>query len=284
MEFENSKAFDTDDWNDIDFSDIVDDETAMPEEKDAEDSTEKDEEPAPEETAEADQPEAEEAVEPDTDEPKETEDVQTDQFELKHLDEVKTVGREEVIVLAQKGMDYDRIKAKLETREGKEAEAFSFLENLAKEQNMSVDDFMDSTKASLRAKKDGVDYATALQTVKMERREAALEKREKELQSKQAEKAKEDEADRRRQQDIAEFRKAYPDVDGKSIPKEVWADVAKGMSLLNAYAKFDNARIREALEAEKRNAENARRATGSKADTGKTKKADPFDDDWYNGD
>lgn len=38
--------------------------------------------------------------------------VQTDRFELKHLDEVRTVSRDEVIALAQKGLDYDRIRAK----------------------------------------------------------------------------------------------------------------------------------------------------------------------------
>ena len=38
--------------------------------------------------------------------------VQADRFELKHLDEKRSVSREEVIALAQKGLDYDRIRAK----------------------------------------------------------------------------------------------------------------------------------------------------------------------------
>jgi hypothetical protein len=33
-------------------------------------------------------------------------------FTLKHLDEIRTVGRGEVITLAQKGLDYDRIRGK----------------------------------------------------------------------------------------------------------------------------------------------------------------------------
>lgn len=279
MELENSRPVEAiDDWDDMDFSDIVDDETAMPEADEPDEEAA--EETATEEPAEADQPNAEETEEPSEIEPEQEVQAQTDQFELKHLDEVRTVGREEVITLAQKGMDYDRIRGKLDEREGKEAEAFSFLESLAKEQGMTIEDFMDSTKASLKAKRDGIDYNAALQAVKMERREAAIAKKEKELQSQQEQKAQADEADRRRQQDIADFRKAYPDVDGKSIPKEVWADVSKGMSLLNAYAKFDNARIREELEAERKNAENARKAAGSKANSGKTK-VDPFDALWY---
>lgn len=38
--------------------------------------------------------------------------AETDRFTLKHLDEVRTVSRDEVIALAQKGLDYDRIRAK----------------------------------------------------------------------------------------------------------------------------------------------------------------------------
>lgn len=35
-------------------------------------------------------------------------------FTLKHLDEVKNVSRDEVVTLAQKGLDYDRIRTKLD--------------------------------------------------------------------------------------------------------------------------------------------------------------------------
>lgn len=35
-------------------------------------------------------------------------------YTLRHLDEVKTVGRDEVIALAQKGLDYDRVRSKLD--------------------------------------------------------------------------------------------------------------------------------------------------------------------------
>ena len=35
-------------------------------------------------------------------------------YELKHLDEVRTVSRDKVIELAQKGLDYDRVRSKLE--------------------------------------------------------------------------------------------------------------------------------------------------------------------------
>ena len=275
-------VIDVDDWADIDFSDVAD--NAEPVDDDIAETENTENEPsATEEPVEADQPTAEEPAEPSGAEPNAEEQPVTDQYTLKHLDEVKTVGRDEVVALAQKGMDYDRIKAKLEAKEGREAEAFAFLENLAKEQNTTVDEFMDSTRASLLAKKEGIEYNAALQRVRLERREAAVAAKEKALSEQKAEQAKTDAIEAKRKQDIADFRAAYPDVDGKSIPKEVWTDVSKGLSLLNAYAKYENARIRAELEAEKKNTENKARAAGSKADTGKTK-ADPFDALWYNGD
>lgn len=39
--------------------------------------------------------------------------AEPESFTLRHLGETKNVGREEVIALAQKGMDYDRIRSKL---------------------------------------------------------------------------------------------------------------------------------------------------------------------------
>ncbi len=87
-------------------------------------------------TAEADQPEAEESGEKtETGDTAETgaEAKESDPtFALKHLDEVKTVGRDEVVSLAQKGMDYDRIREKLdaattETTRLHELEAWVYL-------------------------------------------------------------------------------------------------------------------------------------------------------------
>ena len=54
-----------------------------------------------------------EPEEPDDDQKSADAEPKADQFTLKHLDEVKVVGRDEVVSLAQKGMDYDRIRGKL---------------------------------------------------------------------------------------------------------------------------------------------------------------------------
>jgi len=64
--------------------------------------------------AEADQPKAEEPVKGETPQGRKTEEKEADQpltFTLKHLDETRTVGRDEIIKLAQQGLDYERIRA-----------------------------------------------------------------------------------------------------------------------------------------------------------------------------
>ena len=53
--------------------------------------------------------------------------AETDLFTLKHLDERRTVNREEVIALAQKGLDYDRIRAKYDALRAKQPEQDSGL-------------------------------------------------------------------------------------------------------------------------------------------------------------
>ena len=101
-EIQESTGTVSEDWDDISFDDLTDD-------ADEEDG-------AAAEAPEADQPTEEQAEtegEPETEGTEQDEAKDADQlFELKHLDEVRSVDREEVIVLAQKGMDYDRIREK----------------------------------------------------------------------------------------------------------------------------------------------------------------------------
>ena len=97
---------------------------------------------------------------------------QTDQFVLKHLGEEKTVSRDEVVVLAQKGMDYDRIKQQLtEEREKaeKNSEIVRSLSELAKESGFATpEEMLDDVKATLLSEKEGIDRGIALPAAGME--------------------------------------------------------------------------------------------------------------------
>lgn len=276
-----------DDWDDIDLSDVVDTDTEEAEAEQEETPAETETEPseADQQTEEPGQEQQEEA--PVAEEPAE----QT--FDLKFLGETKTVSKDEVITLAQKGLNYDKIlgerdTAKQEVSRLQEYEAF--LKELAGPGGMTIEDLMDSTRAEVLAKKEGLDNSVALQRIKLERDRKAFEA---EKARKETEKRQAEEAEKQRSNQFLQFAKEYPDVDPKDIPKEVWDKFNEGISLTAAYSAFENKKLREEVKAWKSKAEtaeqnykNQQRSTGSQstAGVGTATKKDPIDLDWYSGD
>lgn len=196
---------------------------------------------------------------------------QLERYVLKHLDETREVGRDEVIALAQQGLDYARIRKRADEYE-------AFLKEIAGDR--PVVEVMDSVRAERLVKEQGIDRQTALARVKFEREKAAFE-------SENAERAEQTKRDEQRQKDLAAFASARPDVKAHEIPREVWADFRDGVSLIDAYGRFENKQLRErikALETEvaaaKRNNINKERTAGSRASAGRRKETDPFDDGW----
>jgi len=94
----------------------------------------------------------------------------------------------------------------------------------------------------------------------------------------------------RTREDVREFRSVFPEAarDYRSIPQQVWDDVKRGMSLVAAYSRYHNARVREETEEWKRqeavwrrNAENAARSAGSMRSSGSGHgPGDPFLEGW----
>lgn len=284
------------DWDDIDLSDVVDDENDGAEQEETPVETETDTPEADQQTEEPGQEQQEDPPEADT-EPAEEPAEQT--FDLKFLGETKTVNRDEVITLAQKGLNYDKVLAERDTTKS-ELEQLGgisllrdckeFLEELAAESRMTVSDLMDSTRAEVLAKKEGLDNSVALQRIKLDRDRKAFEA---EKAKKAAEKKAAEEAEAQRSNQFLQFAQEYPDVDPKDIPKEVWDKFKEGISLTAAYSAFENKKLREEVKAWKSKAEtaeqnykNQQRSTGSQstAGVGTTTKKDPIDLDWYSGD
>jgi hypothetical protein len=82
----------------------------------------------------------------------------------------------------------------------------------------------------------------------------------------------------------------YPDVKPDGIPQEVWDEVNKGQTLINAYRAYENKQLKAKLEKEKAEAKrrtqeekNKARSTGSQSSAGK-RDMDAFDAAWYAGD
>lgn len=231
----------------------------------------------------------------------ETKSEETEQtFELNYMGNKESVGRNEMIALAQKGKDYDRIHGKLdaantelETLRGQKAnydKYESFLKNLAQQSGTDIQGLMDSVAAKMMvndeaAKGNTITEEFALQRVKLDRERAEFEaqKNAKSEPAQQAEPAAETAPDAekaKRQDEFLAFTREYPDVKPEDIPKEVWAEFNSGKSLVGAYSKFENKKLRERLAAAEQNTKNRERSTGSRDSAGAGKQKDAFDAGW----
>lgn len=223
-----------------------------------------------EEDSDADQQEEDESDTDDDGTDTETQDAeensQTRKFTLKHLDETKEVDETEVVELAQKGMDYDRVRGKydeLKTKQQRYDELEGFLEEI-KGDFPTIDDLMDDTRAKMLQRNDkSLTYEKALSTVKEQRKTSAGPK----------------------ETDIGidEFLQAYPEVKADSIPKEVWDDVNVTKNLKRSYEfynmKKENAELKEKVgslekgnEILEQNSKNKNRSVGSMKSSGNGRK------------
>ena len=208
---------------------------------------------------------------------------------LRHMDETKNVGEAEMVTLAQKGMDYDRIRAKYDESKP----AMEILSIFAKQKGVSVADYVSFLRTEAK-KADGLSEAEARRSIELEDREAAVTAREAEQaaerQAAEQANAAASAAAQRRKADIDEFAREYPDVarNPDAIPKEVWDAVAAGSSLTVAYAKYtakqareEAERTRSAAQAAQQNIKNAARSTGSMQSAGQNAGGrDPFLEGW----
>lgn len=277
-----------DDWDDITMDGLVD-------EPDDEENSE------PAEGTEADQPKETEAEQkPETETPTEEPAKEADQlFELKHLDETRTVGREEVIALAQKGLDYDRIREKYDAAKDsiqwyeQNADSVKWLEDIAKKQNMTFEQLVDSTRAQIMANETRQSLSVCQGIVANERKAAQLEAQRKAMEAKSSEESTKSAAKAKMEADIQDFIKAYPEQarDPEKLPKEVWDAVHGGETLVSAYRAYENKQLKAQLEQQKADADrraqeekNKARSTGSQSTAGKRSEMDAFDAAWYDGD
>lgn len=285
---------DADDWSDItadSFADIEDDAQGAPD-------TEAQSNDAAPEVEQNDGGQDADAAQPGENEEQQ---AQTDGqlFELKHLGETKNVNRDEVVTLAQKGMDYDRVTEKntqLETQVSEQKQQLAqltehenALQELAKQSGTTVEELVENMLIAVTKSKYGIDDdGMALERVKLDRERRALDQERAALAPQKQEQQAANE--KWRGECFDAFAKAYPDVDPASIPNGVWEAFNRGETLVSAYARERNkaleaeiARMKSEQETRDRNAANAARSTGSQSSAGKTGSDEAFDALWYDG-
>lgn len=221
----------------------------------------------PEETndAEAEQSQAEEQTVEDADQ----------YLELKHFDEIRKVTKAEAKELAQKGMDYDRIRGKLSDAEANLAklQKYEGFLNEMKGDFESIDDLINDSRARVLADKENISYEEAVNRIQTN------------IQKQQIEQKLSPEAIREtmRRESLQTFLQTYPDVKPKDIPQEVWDDMNKTNNLVASYAKYEAKKLAEENKILAQNAKNKARSTGSMKSSGKTY-TDEYDRMWYEDD
>lgn len=230
----------------------------------------------PEQTEETEPTEAEQPSEPDTDQ----------YLELKHFDEVKKVTKDEAKVLAQKGMDYDRIRGKLDEANAVNAKLQKYESFLKELQGdfATIDDLMNDTRARVLSDKEGISYEDAVAKVKAANQQAEQKAQE----QAKPQITKEDILEQMRQDSITAFISKYPTVKADTIPKEVWDDMQITNNLVASYERYTQTqaqiqKLKSENETLKKNAENKARSTGSMKSAGKPQK-DELDALWYEDD
>ena len=202
-----------------------------------------------------------------------------DEITLKHLDSTCTVTREKAVELAQKGMDYDRVRAKLESARSELEELRGWLKSVSGGRDER--EFRDELSARALAEREGLEEADAIERVRLERERRGDSDQSPAL---------------RREREVREFVRAHPDIaakllGGEAIPDRVWQLVRAGESLNSAYERYaaqaeaeancERIRALESELAETRLAgKNAGRSTGSAASDGGDTGTDPAAIGW----
>ena len=210
------------------------------------------------------EPETTEETEPTESEEPQPETPDQDYLELKHFDEVKKVNKEEAKVLAQKGMDYDRIRGKLDEATAINARLQKYEEflNELKGGFASIDDLMNDVRSRVIADKEGITREQALERVKSANQQ-------KEQAQQQAQFNRNAVYEEMRRESLTSFLAAFPGVKAKDIPQEVWDDMKTTNNLVASYAKYQAKKLADENAVLKKNAENKARSTGSMKSAGK---------------
>lgn len=262
----------SDDSDNVEWSDEAEtaDEQEEAEAEETEDGGEDNEEAEEAETKEEEtKPEAE---------PEKKDEAGHQRFKLKVKGEEREVDLDEMTALAQKGGDYDGLKADRDTlrdENGKLKEYESFLKELADNGGISIDEVMESTRVEMlmrKAERDGEDLTEeeARKQVK-----AAHKKQEP-----KEEPAHEKTAEERAQEAVQAFVKRYPNVKSEDIPQSVWDDANRTGDLIGAYQEYRLQKMSEEITQLKQNNKNKERSTGSRKTAGASSTKTKVDEAW----
>ena len=206
-----------------------------------------------------------------------------EQFSLKVNGNTYQVPREKMTELAQKGMDYDRVRQQRDAARAFQQENESTIASVkalaeSVSPGMTISDLIDRMRVNMLVAQD-VPEAVATERVARENAERMLREK---SDAESAEATKKE----RVNAEIRDFQAKYPGVDvSEREIREMSGDLAAGMSFVEAYQKRQLQEkesalesLRRQLEAEKKNNQNRASSPGSQSDAGSPKTSNAFDE------
>ena len=206
-----------------------------------------------------------------------------EQFSLKVNGNTYQVTREKMTELAQKGMDYDRVRQQRDAARAFQQENESTIASLkalaeSVSPGMTISDLIDRMRVNMLVAQD-VPEAVATERVARENAERMLREK---SDAESAEATKKE----RVNAEIRDFQAKYPGVDvSEREIREMSGDLAAGMSFVEAYQKRQLQEkesalesLRRQLEAKKKNNQNRASSPGSQSDAGSPKTSNAFDE------
>ncbi|MEA5001999.1 MAG: hypothetical protein VB081_00655 [Christensenella sp.] len=206
-------------------------------------------------------------------------------FKVKHNGKELELSQDEVITNAQKGMDYDRIRAERDSL--KNSREVQLINRLARQAGMPVHDYIEGLEGQLHSANvtaraasyidGGMDEEAAYKLADAEIKKEQLENT---IAAQNSERQTEAETNAKIQRNIEEFERLYPDV--TEIPQEVIADIqATGKTPVQAYRDYQQAQREAELERKekelaKREKTKENQETSPGSVKGTTDKPDPF--------
>ena len=206
---------------------------------------------------------------------------------VKYNGETKELTVEEAVTLAQKGLDYDKVRG--ERDELRNGRAHRILSEYARENNQSVEQYLQFLEDTQEAKvlKREMDtlakkHPDAPDDVLREMAELKIEARKKETAAEAEAKKNREEAER--QKPWADLLREYPEIKkAEDLPEDVVADIRSGLSPVDAMRRHqikekdkEIAELKAKLEAKEKNQTNKKRAIGSTASDAHKGEKDAF--------
>lgn len=206
--------------------------------------------------------------------------------------EIRSVSYDDAPAWIQKGMDYDRVKGKLEDERQanqelrqqmeKHREALDMLELISGDTGLTMNELLASIHKQVRMQ-NGETEKEAEANIRAAKAERAVKSYQSQTEKQQTENQNKQD---RAQREYAEFRNVHPDVKlDDALIEKLKTDVQSGMSILAAYDKMQHeeqerkiADLERQLAAERQNRKNSATSPGSQKDSGGQRQRDAYDD------